>query len=224
MALTNGRSQRRRAEAAARRVGRPLTPTSRTPPGLITGRSGETVEGTARSRRALRERCSGIDRSVILGAREGGAGPTPRPPRMDCHVSIRWRRRYEQRARRPAPRKGPRATSWAFSNGKRPQNAGKRGRLGLAGDRRKPLQIGLTQKQLHTTENRGVPGSSPGLAIAGIPCKSATSCRTSGLRKERLRANGSAQSPKRSPNGPTARRSAALHRHRRRGASIAAPP
>ena len=39
-----------------------------------------------------------------------------------------------------------------------------------------------------TPENRGVPGSSPGLAIAGNACKSAAFCHTAGLRNERLRA------------------------------------
>jgi hypothetical protein len=40
----------------------------------------------------------------------------------------------------------------------------------------------------HTTENRGVPGSSPGLAIVGSTCTSATSCRQAGSGCARLRA------------------------------------
>jgi hypothetical protein len=40
---------------------------------------------------------------------------------------------------------------------------GKRGRRQRPRSRRKSLQSGPTQKQPHTTENRGVPGSSPGL-------------------------------------------------------------
>jgi hypothetical protein len=40
------------------------------------------------------------------------------------------------------------------------------GRRKTPPDRRKSLQIAQTQKRVHTTENRGVPGSSPGLAIA----------------------------------------------------------
>src|SRR5262245_41836573 len=60
-------------------------------------------------------------------------------------------------------RKGPRTWSWAFSSGKRPQNALKRGLSGPPRDRPKALQIRVTQQEAGTTENRGVPGSSPGL-------------------------------------------------------------
>jgi hypothetical protein len=70
----------------------------------------------------------------------------------------------------PGARKGPRTPPWAFSHGKRPQSAGKPGRRQTPRDRRKSLQIRPTQKPLHTTENRGVPGSSPGLAIGGSAC------------------------------------------------------
>jgi hypothetical protein len=65
----------------------------------------------------------------------------------------------------PASRKGPRTLPWAFSFRKSPQNARKLGRPPDARHRRKPPQLDVTQKQLNTTENRGVPGSSPGLAI-----------------------------------------------------------
>jgi hypothetical protein len=63
----------------------------------------------------------------------------------------------DEKAHGPPPR--------AFSYGKGPQNAGKRGRLRNPRNRRKVLQLRLTQHQRRTTENRGVPGSSPGLAI-----------------------------------------------------------
>ena len=70
-----------------------------------------------------------------------------------------------------ARRKGPRTPPWAFSHGKRPQTAGKRGHRRTTRERRKSLQVSQTQSERHTTENRGVPGSSPGLAIprAEIP-------------------------------------------------------
>ena len=45
------------------------------------------------------------------------------------------------------------------------QNAGKPGHRETALEPLKSLQTGLTQWQRRTTEKRGVPGSSPGLAI-----------------------------------------------------------
>ena len=65
-----------------------------------------------------------------------------------------------------------------------------------------PLQISQTQKPLRTSENRGVPGSSPGLAIAQIACTFDASCAVSTVPDERLRATDCAQSPKRSPKRP----------------------
>jgi hypothetical protein len=88
---------------------------------------------------------------------------TVRSSRPACDRPARMTRRtWIVRARR----KGPRTPPWAFSHGKRPQSAGKRGHRQTTRERRKSLQVSPTQSQLHTTENRGVPGSSPGLAIA----------------------------------------------------------
>ena len=87
----------------------------------------------------------------------------------DGYEPHRWgcngRATVSLRRGRPASGKGPRTRSWAFSGGKQPQRAGKPGRRPAPQDRGKALQIVMTQEQLHTTEDRGVPGSSPGLAI-----------------------------------------------------------
>ena len=74
-----------------------------------------------------------------------------------------------------ARRKGRRPTSFAFSSGKRTQSPGKSGRTTSRLNDEKSLQIRLIQMQGRTTENRGVPGSSPGLAIAERRANSFTS-------------------------------------------------
>ena len=63
-----------------------------------------------------------------------------------------------------------RPTDVAVGLGKRPQSAGQRGRHRTRSRKPKPPQTSQTQEYRHTTENRGVPGSSPGLAIQR-PCE-----------------------------------------------------
>ena len=74
-------------------------------------------------------------------------------------------RRCAAMPRATAWRKGRRPTSFAFSSGKRTQSPGKFGRIISRSNDEKSLQIRSIQMQGGTTENRGVPGSSPGLAI-----------------------------------------------------------
>jgi hypothetical protein len=59
---------------------------------------------------------------------------------------------------------GPWPPPRAFSHGN-DRKCGKRGRRQTPENQRKSRQTGLTQTHRHTTENRGVPGSSPGLSI-----------------------------------------------------------
>ena len=79
-----------------------------------------------------------------------------------------------------------------------------------------PLLVGIAPPRL--PENRGVPGSSPGLAIAESSCKSAIFSPVRRAPSERLRATEGAQSPNRSPNGPRRAPAAA-----RRGRPARAP-
>ena len=110
----------------------------------------------------FRPRCAPLwkphaDKNVPRGRR-----PAPSGQKL-CHESNRDHHASPRRQAREARRKGPRTPRWAFSHGIRPQSTGKRGRRQRPRDRRKALQTSPTQKQPHTTENRGVLGSSPDL-------------------------------------------------------------
>jgi hypothetical protein len=66
--------------------------------------------------------------------------------------------------------KGRRPTRFAFSPGKRPQSPGKSGRMIRRRTMGKYLEITLFQVQGPTTENRGVPSSSPTVPEAITDC------------------------------------------------------
>jgi hypothetical protein len=113
-------------------------------------RLGATVrDGTCRGHG--RDRRSQSESGDLVAERRGqptcGAGPARHEDRHG----------HRRKGRRPPPS--------AVTPGKPAQNPGKRGRRTQGQRPGNSLQTGSFQRDGRTTENRGVPGSSPGLAI-----------------------------------------------------------
>ena len=176
----------RGSSASASRACRPITAMCASAAAAGAGAGCRRASSSYESAAAGRH--PGADR----GSRER-ARDHPRIPRPRVGA---WRSLRPTAARRPSDpvdvrplrrRKGTRGPPFAVLIGKRPHNAGKRGPRHTRRDRGKALQIGHTQEPRGTTENRGVPGSSPGLAIKTL-LQMSDFCRAlRGMRRGRKR-------------------------------------